>query len=305
MKVLVSGSLAYDRIMDYGGVFGDHLLPDKLDDINVSFTVDNLTENFGGTAGNIAYALHCLGETPLLLGTLGYDHHRYSARLKELNIDTTYVKIIDNDATSSGFVTTDSQDNQITAFNLGAMKYECDFNEDSMDFSDIIAIIAPGNIQDMVRLSKIYYEKDVYSIFDPSQSLPVWAKDDLITAIRQNDVTISNLYELSLIESITELRKEDIIELAGTLITTKGDEGSEVFMTGNHSSINSVSVVDVVDPTGAGDSYRGGLLKGLMEGWTLDKSCKLGSIVASKAVASRGTQNYFITFEESCNCISD
>ena len=168
MKILVSGSLAYDRIMDYGGIFGDHLLPDKLDDINVSFTVDNLTENFGGTAGNIAYALHCMGETPVLLGTLGYDHYRYSDRLKELNIDTEFVKIIESDATSSGFVTTDSQDNQITAFNLGAMKYECDFTDESLDLSEAMAIIAPGNIQDMVRLSQIYHDNNCLLYTSPS-----------------------------------------------------------------------------------------------------------------------------------------
>ena len=305
MKILVSGSLAYDRIMDYGGIFGDHLLPDKLDDINVSFTVDNLTENFGGTAGNIAYALHCMGETPVLLGTLGYDHYRYSDRLKELDIDTEFVKIIESDATSSGFVTTDSQDNQITAFNLGAMKYECDFTDESLDLSEAMAIIAPGNIQDMVRLSQIYHDNNVYSIFDPSQSLPIWNGEDLRTAISQNDVTISNLYELSLIESITNLSKADFIELAGTLITTMGNEGSKIFQNGNITHIDCIHVEDVIDPTGAGDSYRGGLLKGLTLGWNLEKSCQLGAIVASRAVCSRGTQNYSISFEEVSDVICD
>lgn len=305
MKVLVSGSLAYDRIMDYGGVFGDHLLPDKLDEINVSFTVDNLTENFGGTAGNIAYALHCLGESPILLATLGYDHHRYSDRLKDLNIDTRFVKIIEDDATSSGFVTTDSQDNQITAFNLGAMKYECDFTDHSLDFSDAIAIIAPGNIQDMIRLSKLYHEKNVYSIFDPSQSLPVWNCQNLRDAISQNDVTISNLYELSLIENITELSKEEIIQEAGTLITTLGEKGSEINTSQGYNHIDSIVVNEVIDPTGAGDSYRGGLMKGLINGWDITSSCALGSVVAAEVVATRGTQNYSIGFEESVKKMSN
>ncbi len=298
MKVLVSGSLAYDRIMDFSGIFSDHILPDKLDDINVSFTVDNLTENYGGTAGNIAYALQCMGETPVLLATLGYDHHRYSARLEELNIDTTYVKLIEDDATSSGFVTTDSDGNQITAFNLGAMKYECDFTEKAINFEDTIAIIAPGNIQDMVRLSEIYHEHQVYSIFDPSQSLPVWNGEDLRTAIMQNDITISNMYELSLIENITGWSTEQFVEQAGTVITTKGQAGSEIFYEGSRISIDCVNAEQVIDPTGAGDSYRGGLLKGLTQGWSLKDSCKLGAVVASKVVSTRGTQNYSITFEE-------
>jgi len=298
MAILVSGSLAFDRIMNFNGKFSDHIIPEKLNDINVSFTVDNLTENFGGTAGNIAFALHCLGETPMVLATLGYDHYRYTERLNELGINSDFVKIIADDATSSGFVTTDSDSNQITAFNLGAMKYQCGFNEKSIELPGSIAIIAPGNIEDMKQLSQIYQESSVYSIFDPSQSLPIWNKTDLANSINQADVTISNEYELSLILNILEINQRDLINLTGTLITTLGEKGSEFFTGTDHKIIPPIKIEKEIDPTGAGDAYRGGLIKGLIEGWELEKCCALGSAVASVVVASRGTQNYFVNFDE-------
>ena len=298
MAILVSGSLAFDRIMNFNGKFSDHIIPEKLNDINVSFTVDNLTENFGGTAGNIAFALHCLGETPMVLATLGYDHYRYTERLNELGINSDFVKIIADDATSSGFVTTDSDSNQITAFNLGAMKYQCGFNKKSIELPGSIAIIAPGNIEDMKQLSQIYQESSVYSIFDPSQSLPIWNKTDLANSINQSDVTISNEYELSLILNILEINQRDLINLTGTLITTLGEKGSEFFTGTDHKIIPPIKIEKEIDPTGAGDAYRGGLIKGLIEGWELEKCCALGSAVASVVVASRGTQNYFVNFDE-------
>ena len=298
MEILVSGSLAYDRIMDFPGLFSDHIMADKIDNINVSFTVNGLTEQFGGTAGNIAYALSLLGERPRILATVGHDYQMYFQRLERLGIATEDIRIIQEELTASAYITTDTADNQITGFNPGSMKHPsgCDLTE--KDPEDCIAIVAPGNLQDMADYTRSYWELGIFSIFDPGQSLPAWNGDELAVTIGRSNMLVSNDYELGMITNKTGLSLEQLLELVDTIITTKAEKGCELVTKSNVLSVPIVPADQVVDPTGAGDAFRGGMIKGLVQGYSVKRAVQMGAVCGHYAVQSHGTQEYSFTMEE-------
>ena len=298
MEILVSGSLAYDRIMDFPGRFSDHIMPDKIHMINVSFTVNGLAEKFGGTAGNIAYALSLLGEKPRILATLGRDHQRYLEWLEQLGIAADDVRMIPEELTASAYITTDEADNQITGFNPGAMKHPSLYDFDKVDPSQAIAIVAPGNLQDMADYAQACRERGIFWIFDPGQSLPAWDGGDLARTIDQANVLISNDYELQLIRNSTGLSVQRLLEIVGTIVTTKAGEGCEVVTQGGTVKVPAVPGAKVVDPTGAGDAFRGGLIKGLVEGCTMERAAQMAAVCGYYAVQGYGTQEYSMTADE-------
>ena len=298
MEILVSGSLAYDRIMDFPGRFSDHIMPDKIHTINVSFTVNGLAEKFGGTAGNIAYALSLLGEKPRILATLGRDQQRYLEWLERRGLSADDVRIIPEELTASAYITTDEADNQITGFNPGAMKHPSLYDFGNVDPSQSIAIVAPGNLQDMADYAQACRERGIYWIFDPGQSLPAWDGGDLARAIDEANVLISNDYELQLITNTTGLTMQRLLEMVGTIVTTKADEGCDVVNKSGAATIPAVSGAKVVDPTGAGDAFRGGFIKGLIDGGPVERAAQMGAVCGYYAVQSYGTQEYSMTMEE-------
>jgi adenosine kinase len=299
MDVLVSGSLAYDRIMDFPGRFSDHIMPDKLHMINVSFTVNGMSENFGGTAGNIAYALSLLGEKPRILATIGYDYHRYFQWFEQHGLSTEDIRVVPEEATASAYITTDLADNQITGFNPGAMKQPSGFDFSKINPEECIAIVAPGNLQDMADYSRKYQELGIFSIFDPGQSLPVWQGEDLARCIRQSDMLVSNDYELALVKDKTGLSTEQLLEGVGTIITTKGEQGCEILSRdGAFQNIPVVPTQKVVDPTGAGDAFRGGLIQGLIRGYPLERAAMMGTVCSHFVIQTYGTQKYSFTQQE-------
>ena len=298
MEILVSGSMAYDRIMDFPGRFSDHIMPDKLDMINVSFTVNGLKENLGGTAGNIAYVLSLLGETPRILATMGHDYHQYFKWLEQKGIGTGDIRIIPEELTASAYITTDEGDNQITGFNPGAMKYPslCDLT--NANPAECMAIIAPGNLQDMADYTRIYQENGVFCIFDPGQSLPIWDGAELATTIGRANMLVSNDYELGLIQNSTGLSEDQLLETVGTIVTTRAERGCDVRTAAGTLTVPVVPTAGAVDPTGAGDAFRGGLIKGLVEGLTVERAAQMGTVCAHFAVQAYGTQEYSFTMEE-------
>jgi adenosine kinase len=298
MKIIVSGSMAYDRIMNFPGYFSDHILPDKIHMLNVCFQVDGMKEKYGGTAGNIAYALKLMGEDPAICATIGHDYQRYFKWLKQNGISTKGIKIIADEFTAGAFITTDRSDNQITGFNPGAMKYQSSLNFDKLNPGNTIVIVSPGNFDDMVVYPAACKDKGIDYIFDPGQSLPMWDKKDLIQAIEGCRILIVNDYELSLVLSKTELNKNDLLKMAGTIITTLGALGSQISSQDRDVSIPAFKVKKVVDPTGAGDAYRGGLLCGLAHGKDIEQCAWMGSVCASFPVETYGTQEYSFTPEE-------
>ena len=291
-KVIVSGSLAYDRIMDFPGHFSDHILPEKIHVLNVCFQVNGMKEKFGGTAGNIAYALTLMGEKPGISATIGRDYHRYFDWLTKTGISTDDIKIIEDEFTASAYITTDQADNQITGFHPGAMKHSSCLDFDRLNPEETLVIVSPGNLNDMIAYPRACKTKRIDYIFDPGQSLPMLDLRDLVEAIDGCRILISNDYELDLIMSRTGLDKGALVERTGAIIVTLGELGSKIFTSESEITIPPVEPQKVEDPTGAGDSYRGGLISGLVRGKTIEQSAKMGSVCASFAVECYGTQEY-------------
>ncbi len=298
MKLIISGSLAYDRIMDFPEYFSDHILPDKIHILNVCFQVNGVTENFGGTAGNIGYAYKLMGEEPCITATIGQDNHRYIDWLKKNTISPRCIKIIDSELTAGAYITTDKADNQITGFNPGAMKFSSELDFHGLEPGKELLIVSPGNLDDMIDYPRMCKEKGIDYIFDPGQALPMLQPDNLLAAIGGCKLLIVNDYEFDMVCQKTELTKEAILEAAGSTIITLGEHGSKVFTKEKTRQIPTAKARKVVDPTGAGDAYRGGLLSGLVNGKSLEECALLGSVCASFAVECYGTQVYSFTSEE-------
>lgn len=295
MNIVVSGSMAYDRIMDFPEYFADHILPDKIHVLNVCFQVNGVTENYGGTAGNIAYALKLMGESPMISATIGKDNRRYFSWLEEIGISTDGVKIIEEEFTAGAYITTDKGDNQITGFNPGAMKYSSELDFASLAPESTLLIVSPGNLDDMIEYPRRCKKQGIRYIFDPGQALPVLQADHLKEAIGDCTMLIVNDYELDLILNKTGLAKSQLLSLAKTAIVTLGERGSMLYDNGSETHIPAAKPLKVVDPTGCGDAYRGGLLSGLAAGKGLAESARLGSVCASFAVECYGTQLYSFT----------
>lgn len=298
MKIVVCGSLAYDRIMDFPGYFSEHILPEKIHVLNICFQVNGMKEKFGGTAGNIAYALTLMGEKPVISATIGQDYHKYFEWLARNGISTGNIKKIDEEFTAGAYITTDKADNQITGFNAGAMKYSSCLDFDSLEPGNTIVIISPGNLEDMLNYPGQCKARGIDYIFDPGQSLPMLNAKDLVQAINGCKILISNDYEQDLIMSKTGLKREDLKKLAGTVIVTMGEHGSLVVNHNGDIKIPAVKPEKVIDPTGAGDSYRGGLISGLVRGMSIEQCARIGSACASFAVENYGTQEYRFSPQE-------
>ncbi|NWF98242.1 MAG: carbohydrate kinase family protein [Nitrospirae bacterium] len=298
MRILVSGSLAYDRIMDFPGRFSDYILPDKIHVLNVCFNVNGLVEKFGGTAGNIAYTLNLLKEKPFIIATIGRDYHNYFKWLKKNDIAVDGIKIIENEFTAGAYITTDIADNQITGFNPGAMKYPSHFNIKNNSADNSLAIIAPGNIDDMVTYAKQCRDIGIPFICDPGQSLSKWNEVELKEWLKGSFILITNDYELEIVMKITKLDKEGLLNLTSVIITTHGENGSIILTKDSEINIPPAKVQKVVDPTGAGDAYRAGLIKGIVSGKSIEISAKIGAVAAVFAIEKYGTQEHYFTYEE-------
>jgi adenosine kinase len=297
LTIFVSGSLAYDRIMDFPGRFADHILPEKIHILNVCFMVNGLTERFGGTAGNIAYNLALLGEKPVILATGGRDFGLYQEWLGGLGLPLTGIRLIDEEFTAGAYITTDLSDNQITGFNPGAMKHQSEYRFDGASPQGSLAIIAPGNLQDMLIYSRHYKEMGLPYIFDPGQSIPAWG-DDLREMATGALAIIMNDYEQEMFRQKTGLAEAELRNLAQALIITKGEEGSELISPEGREVIPPARAHRVQDPTGAGDAYRAGLIKGLTLKLPWGTAALMGSTLASFAVEQAGTQEHRLTLAD-------
>lgn len=298
MQIYITGSLAFDRIMTFPDKFSNHILPDKIHILNVCFLVDGLDERFGGTGGNIAYNLALLGEKPVLLSQVGKDFSSYDEWLQKHGISVEGIRTVEQEFTAGAYITTDQSDNQITGFNPGAMKYPSQYKMSSLDPSEALGIISPGNLSDMLDHPKYYRENNIPYIFDPGQQIPAFTGEQLAEAFDGAEIFITNDYELEMTMKATGLSKEEILDKVEYLITTLGEHGSVVNCKGEETKVPAVPVKEVADPTGAGDAYRSGLLKGLAMGKTVAEAGKLGAVCAAYAVEHKGTQEHSFTMEE-------
>lgn len=297
-KIIVSGSLAYDRIMNFSDRFSDHILPDKIHSLNVCFQVNGVTENYGGTAGNIAYALKLMGENPTISATIGSDHHKYLEWLAKNEISSDGIKVIAEELTAGAYITTDMANNQITGFNPGAMKYSSGLDIAGLNPEKTLLLVSPGNLDDMVNYPRLCKKAGIEYVFDPGQALPMLQATDLVEVISGCSILIVNDYEFNLIQDKTGLANGDLLALAKTTIVTLGGAGSRIHNQSETLAIPAFKARQVIDPTGAGDAYRGGLLSGLVNGYDLEASALRGSACASFAVECNGTQVYSFTLQE-------
>ena len=218
--------------------------------------------------------------------------------MEEKGVAVSGVRVIDPERTASAYIMTDQGDNQITGFHMGAMLHSADFSFEFYDMTDAIGVVSPGNLDDMAEFSRYYKENGITYIFDPGQSLPAWTAEGLKQCIEGAAVLICNDYELGLITNMTGLDEASLAQMAGAVIVTKGEHGSQVRIGSEVTPIPVVTPRQVLDPTGAGDSYRGGLVKGMVEGKPLTEAALMGSVTASFAVEVRGTQEYSFTMDE-------
>jgi adenosine kinase len=295
--VYISGSMAYDRIMDFPGKFSDYILPDKIHILNVCFNVNGLTEKFGGTAGNVAYTLSLLKEMPVIMATIGKDYGNYFEWLKKNNISVEGIKTINDEFTAGAYITTDKSDNQITGFNPGAMKYQAEYRLDEANPDQAMVLIAPGNMNDMISYAVTCRDKGIPYICDPGQSLSLWDGVALREWIEGSMILISNDYELELVMTMTGTDRKGLLRLTKAIITTLGEKGALISTLDRNERIPSATVFHVLDPTGAGDAFRAGLLKGLVAGKNIETAAKMGAVSATYAIENYGTQEHHFTYE--------
>jgi len=290
MAALICGSLAYDTIMVFQDQFKNHILPDKVHILNVSFLVPRMRREFGGCAGNIAYNLNLLGGEPIPMATVGQDFGPYRQHFEECGIRLDHVKVIDDLYTAQAFITTDLDDNQITAFHPGAMMRS--YENHVKDVADVeFGIVGPDGYEAMLQNSREFAELGIPFIFDPGQAMPLFNGAELRTMIEQATYVTVNDYESSLLQERTGLSEKDIAERVTAYIITRGPRGSEVHSKTGMMTVPAADAIRVVDPTGCGDAYRAGLIFGLMNGYDMATAGRIASLMGALKIEHLGPQN--------------
>jgi adenosine kinase len=291
MTTLICGSMAYDTIMVFPDQFKKHILPEQIHILNVSFMVPDMRREFGGTAGNIAYNLKLLGDDPSIMATVGHDFEPYRARLEQLGLATRHVKRLEDQFTAQAFITTDVDDNQITAFHPGAMlSSHVNRVADAPDAT--LGIVSPDGRDGMIEHARDFAAAGIPYVFDPGQGLPMFSGEDLMALIAPARALTVNDYEARVVEQRTGKTVEQIAGMIEAVVVTRGAEGSSVFTGGKRIDVAPVKPDAVVDPTGCGDAYRAGLLYAMARGWGWEKSARLASLMGSVKIAHRGGQNH-------------
>jgi adenosine kinase len=301
MSVLICGSMAFDNIMVFQGKFKDHILPDQVHILNVAFLVPDLRREFGGCAGNIAYNLKMIAdkpdEEPLIMAAVGEDSDAYFDRLSHLGLEAKHVAMVPETFTAQAFITTDLDDNQITAFHPGAMNSsQVNHVADAHDVK--LGIVAPDGREGMLQHAREFAEAGVPFIFDPGQGMPMFSGEELMDFISMADYVAVNDYEARMLQEKTGQTVEDIAKLVQAMVVTKGAEGSCIYVDGQRLDIPSVKASKVVDPTGCGDAYRAGLLFGIVNKLDWEDVGRLASIMGSIKIAHSGAQNHRLTRDE-------
>ncbi len=314
MSIIVTGSIAYDYIMSFPGRFREHILPERIESLSVSFLVDSMHKRRGGCAPNIAYSLALLGEHPGVMGTVGQDFAEYRAWLEEQGIDTSAVKEIEGEFTASFFVSTDQENNQIASFYTGAMAQAHTLSFRDQDYPAIdMAIISPNDPQAMVQYARECQELGIPYIYDPSQQIVRLSGEELREGVRRARMLILNEYEYEMFQKKTGLSEAEILTLTQTIVVTRGEGGSTVItLEGEPEDLTGLPdasclrVIDipavpprcVSDPTGVGDAYRAGVIKGLVHGYTWETLGRLASLAATYVIETRGPQSHRYTPSE-------
>jgi len=296
MSALICGSFAYDTIMVFPDQFKNHILPDKVHILNVSFLVPEMRREFGGCAGNIAFNLKLLGEEPLPMATVGNDFAPYAEWMDKFAVNRKYLKEVDS-YTGQAFITTDQDDNQITAFHPGAMGFS---HENSVLKTEgvKVGIVAPDGRDGMIQHAKDFAEAGIPFIFDPGQGLPMFDGDDLMAFAEQATWIALNDYEAQLFSERTGKSAEELSEMVEAVIITRGAKGSQIYSKGKTYDIPVAKVSELKDPTGCGDAFRAGLLYGILNKLDWNTTGQIASLMGAIKIESNGTQNHAFTMQE-------
>ena len=297
MSTLICGSIAFDSIMVFRGRFKDHILPEQVHILNVAFLVPQLRREYGGTAGNIAYSLMLLGGDPLPMATVGSDSAAYLQRFESLGISRRYLREVDGSYTAQAFITTDLDDNQITAFHPGAMA-QSHLNEVPGDGSVRLGIVAPDGREGMIAHANQFASHGIPFIFDPGQGLPMFDAAELESFLDQATYAVFNDYEAQLVVDKTGKPIETLARKVGALIVTRGGHGSDVYVGGRLLHVPVARTRRVVDPTGCGDAYRAGLLYGLANGMDWETTGRLAAVMGALKIEHSGAQNHGASRDE-------
>ncbi len=296
MTTLICGSLAFDNIMVFPDRFKNHILPEQIHILNVAFLVPEMRREFGGCAGNIAYNLMLLGGEPMIMATVGDDAAPYLDRLDKLGLSRSHVRQIGGSFTAQAFITTDLDDNQITAFHPGAMTFSHLNKVESANAK--LGIVAPDGREGMMQHARDFADANVPFIFDPGQGLPMFNGDELLDFIQLADYACFNDYEAKLLCDRTGRSLEQLADEVKALIVTRGGEGSEIYANGQRYDIPCVVADEILDPTGCGDAYRSGLLYGIANGFDWPTTGRLAAVMGAIKIAHRGGQNHQPSREE-------
>jgi len=298
MHIAISGSLAYDYIMDFPDSFKNHILPDHIHMLNVSFLVDKLNKNIGGVAGNIAYTMKLLGADPLIVGPLGQDNAPYLEHLSANSISPRYISTDDETYTASAYITTDKDGNQISAFYPGALATASTISLDTIEEQLGFVLISPTDKDAMLAHSKQAHEKEIPIVFDPGQQIPALSAQELQMLIGQATYVIGNDYEIKMIEDKTGWSGQKMLEHADVLITTLGAKGSIITTSEEYITVAPATPTSTDDPTGAGDAYRAGFFAARLKGQDLNTCGQVGSVAASFAIEHYGTQKHHFGMDD-------
>ena len=291
MRTLICGSLAFDSIMVFQDRFKNHILPDKIHMLNVSFLVPEMRREYGGCAGNIAYNLKLLGGEPLIMATVGDDFAPYADRLDTLSINRDHIRHMPGTYTAQAFITTDLDDNQITAFHPGAMNFA--HENDVRSVPDVaLGIVSPDGRDGMLRHMRGLAAAGVPSVFDPGQGMPLFNGEELREMVDLADYVTLNDYEAELLQARTELSLEELAAKVKCLVVTRGEAGSRLYVDDGMIEIPVVPAAQLLDPTGCGDAFRAGLLYGITQGLDWETTGQLASVMGAIKIAHRGGQNH-------------
>jgi len=297
MHTLICGSMAYDTIMVFQDQFKKHILPEKIHILNVAFLVPEMRREFGGCAGNIAYNLKLLGGNPLIMATVGDDFATYAVRLEKLGLTQAHIRHVSGSYTGQAFITTDLDDNQITAFHPGAMSFS-EQNHVGDAKTANLGIVSPDGREGMLQHAREFHEAGIPWVFDPGQGMPMFSGDELSSFVAQADYVTVNDYEAQLLQDKTGRKIEELAKGKRAFVITRGAEGSTIYAESKEIAIPGAKPAALLDPTGCGDAYRAGLLYGIQQDWDWDVTGRLASLMGTIKIASRGGQNHTPTRDE-------
>lgn len=297
MTALICGSMAYDTVMVFQGRFREHILPDRIHMLNVSFLAPSMRRNFGGCAGNIAYNLRLLGGDGLIMATAGHDFAPYAAWLQQAQLPRTHVRIVDDEFTAQAYITTDLDDNQITAFHPGAMNHS-HLNRVADAAGVRLGIVSPDGRQGMLDHAAQFAAAGIPFLFDPGQGMPMFNGEELLALVEQASWVAVNDYEASLLAERTGQSLEQLATRVRALIVTRGGEGSWILADGQRHEVPVAKPARLADPTGCGDAYRAGLLYGLQRGLDWPTTGRVASLAGSIKIEHHGTQQHQYTMNE-------